>query len=45
MTKASGLIACDAFAGAGSAESVGWALLQTKVEVRRFGADSQPGEL
>jgi fatty-acyl-CoA synthase len=45
MTEASGLIAYDPFAGAGSPGSVGWALPYTKVEVRRFGAGGHLGEV
>lgn len=45
MTEASGLIAYDPFAGASQAGSVGWALPYTRVEVRRFGADGQLGEV
>jgi len=44
MTEASGLIAYDPFAGAGSAGSVGWALPYTRVEVRRLGANGQLGD-
>ncbi|WP_210545295.1 acyl-CoA synthetase [Rhodoferax sp. PAMC 29310] len=45
MTEASGLIAYDPFSGAGSAGSVGWALPYTKVEVRRFTAEGQLGDM
>ncbi len=44
MTEASGLITYDPWAGAGGAGSVGWALPYTRVEVRRFGPDSQLGD-
>ena len=45
MTEASGLIAIDPVAGGGGAGSVGWALPYTRVEIRRLGANGQPGAI
>jgi fatty-acyl-CoA synthase len=43
MTEASGLIAVDPVAGEGGPGSVGFPLPYTRVQVRRLGADGQPG--
>lgn len=45
MTEASGLIAIDPVAGKCGIGSVGWALPYTRVEIRRLGADGQPGAI